>query len=76
MMEKLSMKQSSYGDFKKGQNKLEEIKKTIKAKAGIEPKSVKISNNNVIVQTNNSYEAIEIRMKLHKYLEDNNIKVV
>ena len=75
-MEKINIKQSSYGDFKKGQNKLAEMKKYLIDKTGLVPKSIKISNSKVIIKANNNYEAIEIRMKIPEYLESNNIKVV
>jgi hypothetical protein len=75
-MEKIDIQQSSYGDFKKDQNKLEEIKKNILKKTGIEPKSVRLSSGKVIVKANNNYEAIEIRLKIPEYLELNDIKVI
>jgi len=76
MMEKLNLSDKKYGNFKNDQNRIEAIKQTIIDKTGIVPSSIKLSNSKIIVKTKNNYEAIEIRMKLQQYLEDNNIKVV
>jgi len=75
-MEKLNLSDKKYGNFKNDQNRIEAIKQTIIDKTGIVPSSIKLSNSKIIVKTKNNYEAIEIRMKLQQYLEDNNIKVV
>ena len=76
MMEKLNLSDKKYGNFKNDQNRIEAIKQTIIDKTGIVPASIKLSNSKIIVKTKNNYEAIEIRMKLQQYLEDNNIRVV
>ena len=75
-MEKINLSDKKYDNFKNDQNRIEAIKQTIIDKTGIVPSSIKLSNSKIIVKTKNNYEAIEIRMNLQQYLEDNNIRVV
>jgi hypothetical protein len=75
-MEKITLGDKKYGNFKNDQNRIEAVRQNIIDKTGILPASIKLSNSKIIVKTKNNYEAIEIRMKLQQYLEDNNIKVV
>lgn len=75
-MEKINLSDKKYDNFKNDQNRIEAIKQTIIDKTGIIPASIKLSNSKIIVKTKNNYEAIEIRMNLQQYLEDNNIRVV
>lgn len=75
-MEKINLSDKKYDNFKNDQNRIEAIKQTIIDKTGIVPASIKLSNSKIIVKTKNNYEAIEIRMNLQQYLEDNNIRVV
>ena len=75
-MEKINLSDNKYDNFKNDQNRIEAIKQTIIDKTGIVPASIKLSNSKIIVKTKNNYEAIEIRMNLQQYLEDNNIRVV
>ena len=75
-MEKINLSDKKYDNFKNDQIRIEAIKQTIIDKTGIVPASIKLSNSKIIVKTKNNYEAIEIRMNLQQYLEDNNIRVV
>ena len=75
-MDKISLNNSKYNNFKNDQDRIKVIKQTIVDKTGIMPESIKVSNGKIIVSTKNNYEAIEIRMQMQEFLDDNNIKVV
>ena len=75
-MDKISLNNSKYNNFKNDQDRIKVIKQTIVDKTGIMPESIKVSNGKIIVSTNNNYEAIEIRMQMQEFLDDHNIKVV
>jgi len=75
-MDKISLNNSKYNNFKNDQDRIKVIKQTIVDKTGIMPESIKVSNGKIIVSTSNNYEAIEIRMQMQEFLDDNNIKVV
>jgi hypothetical protein len=75
-MDKISLNNSKYNNFKNDQDRIKVIKQTIVDKTGIMPESIKVSNGKIIVITKNNYEAIEIRMQMQEFLDDHNIKVV
>ena len=74
-MEKINFQNSRKYDFKNKSDKLEKIKQHIISKTGYEPKSIRIVKDSVVVEAQNNYEAVEIRLKLGSYLEKNNIRV-
>lgn len=74
-MEKINFKNSRKYDFQKKSDRLLQIKQYIIRKTGYEPKSIRSVKDGVVVEAQNNYEAVEIRLKLGSYLEKNKIKI-
>lgn len=75
-MEKINPKKYIKTQLISKEKRLIDIRNYIEKNTSLSPESIRYSNNSIIVKAKNSYESIEMRLKISDYLESNNIKIV
>lgn len=75
-MDKISINSNFEDSINSREAKLKEVRKYIEKTTGFKLQAVRFSNGKVIAKAKNNYEAIEIRMKMQKYLEENNTRII